>query len=103
MTEARTILDAALSERDWQETVMQVLRAHNWLVYHTYDSRRSQPGFPDIIAVRGWRILAIELKKARGRVTREQREWLDAFAATGHAEPYVWRPRDWDTITRIVR
>lgn len=103
MSDARGILDATLSERDWQETVIALLRAHHWLCYHTYDARRSRPGFPDIIAIRGWRILAVELKAETGRISAAQREWLDAFAATGHAESYVWRPRDWDQIARIVR
>lgn len=103
MSEARVTLDTSLTEKQWQSCIMSALRAHGFLAYHTYDSRRSQPGFPDIIALRGWRILAIELKAEKGRLTPAQREWLAAFEATDHAEAYCWRPSDWDTIERVLR
>lgn len=103
MTEARKTLDATISERDWQDCIMSLLRAHNWLCFHAYDSRRSQPGFPDLLCIRGWRILAIELKTETGKLTPAQQEWLAAFDQTGHAEAYVWRPSDWDTVERVLR
>lgn len=54
-------------------------RAAGWLAYHTHDSRRSEPGFPDAVFVRDGRIVFAELKAARGRVTPEQRAWLEAL------------------------
>lgn len=89
------------TERDWQRTVMALLRLHGWRVYHTWLSIRSAPGFPDIIAVRDRRLVAIELKSARGALSDEQREWLEALAAAG-VETHVWRPSDWETAKRVV-
>ncbi len=103
MTNARALLDADLKEKPWQDCVMSLLRAHNWLCYHTYDSRRSTPGFPDIVAVRDRRVLFIELKTETGKVSPAQQEWLTALDATDHVESHLWRPRDWDTIERVVR
>lgn len=40
-------------------------------------------GFPDVLAIRGDRIIAAELKSDRGRLTDEQSQWLDALAAAG--------------------
>ena len=64
---------APVSEKAWQDGVMRLLAAHGYtLRYHTFDSRRSPSGFPDIIAVHelpGRAALAIELKTDVGQVT----------------------------------
>ena len=61
---------------------------HGWLVYHTFDSRRSGAGFPDLFMVRGNRAVAIECKASKGRVTDDQRRWLQAlgFAGSGNRD-----------------
>lgn len=81
--------------------VLRRLKAHKWTAYHTHDSRRSQPGYPDIAAVRGSRLLYAELKSAKGRLTTEQRLWLDALWSAG-AECYVWKPADLDWIEEVL-
>lgn len=60
--------------------------------YHTWDSRKSAPGFVDcVIAIptQGRTIFA-ELKTQKGAPTIEQRHWLDALSATGPT--FLWRP-----------
>lgn len=66
-------------EAAFQVRVVGLLQLHGYRVYHTHDSRRSEPGFPDLLAIRGGRLLAIELKVGRRQVTAEQREWLRLF------------------------
>lgn len=66
-------------EAAFQVRVVRLLTDNGYRVYHTHDSRRSEAGFPDLLAIRGPRLLAIELKVGRRRVTDEQREWLRAF------------------------
>ncbi len=63
--------------------------------YHTFDSRRSGAGFPDEIIVlpHTGRLIVAELKSEKGRVTKEQQRWLDAFATIAGAEVHVWRPQ----------
>lgn len=39
-------------ERDFQAAVMELARLLGWRVYHTWDSRKSEPGFPDLVLVR---------------------------------------------------
>lgn len=68
-----------------------------WLVYHTYDSRRSAEGFPDLVLCRGERLVFAELKSAKGRLTRAQIEWRVALL-NAKAEYYLWRPSDWPQI-----
>lgn len=88
----------AITERAFQGQVLDLARRFGWLAYHTHDSRRSDPGFPDCVFVRGARVVFAELKRERGgRVSPEQRAWLDALTLTP-AESYLWRPSDWDEI-----
>ena len=77
-------------------------------IYHTYDSRRSAAGFPDLVLLRvSWpqRMLFVELKSVRGVVTPEQRAWLDDLDAFEDTEIYIWRPSHWlsGEIERVLR
>jgi hypothetical protein len=84
------------SEKAFQAAVVGFAQRLNFLVYHTYDSRRSKAGYPDLHLVHATtgRSLFRELKTQRGTVTAEQQEWLTALAAGG-ADVAVWRPLDW--------
>ena len=81
--------------------VTRLARQRGWLVYHTANSQGSQPGFPDLVLVRGDRVLWAELKAKSGWVRPEQRQWLDALAAAGQTVR-VWRPSDWREITAAL-
>lgn len=82
----------ALTEAQWQELVVDFARLHGWRHYHTHDSRRSAAGFPDLVLVRGPELLFVELKSEKGRITPQQRQWLEALDAV--TETHVWRPSD---------
>lgn len=90
------------SEKELQADVIALLKLTGWIVYHTFDSRRSAPGFPDLIAIRGRRLLALELKTASGKVTEDQYTWLKAFAGVDRVEAYVVRPENVDQLSAIV-
>lgn len=81
-----------MTERDLMQAATDLARTFGWIVYHTFDSRRSEPGFPDLIAVRGSHLLAIECKSATGRVTDAQRTWLVAFDGIRDSTAVVLRP-----------
>ena len=84
-----------MSEATWQAHVLRVARQFGWLVYHTQFSIRSHRGWPDLVLCRPPRILFVELKSDRGRVSPEQRDWLDALRACG-LDARVWRPTEHD-------
>lgn len=112
----------AVSERDLQAAVIDLAERCHFKVAHFHDSRRAvvrpngqrlligdkqAAGWPDLVLIRGDRILIIELKAQRGRVRPEQREWINllqntAAARAGHLEVYCWKPADWDDIQRIL-
>jgi len=84
--------DELVSEKRFQAELVRVLELTGWRVYHTYDSRRSAPGFPDLVCLKGQRLLALEVKSATGRVTPDQRAWLQALSIIPGVSAYVVRP-----------
>jgi hypothetical protein len=88
-----------LSEKAFQQQVIDLAHLYGWMAYHTYDSRRSVPGYPDLALVhkaRGEYLLA-ELKSERGRLSLAQRQWIDALRQA-NIEIYIWRPSDFSHI-----
>ena len=89
------------SEREFQAQVMRVVAVFGGLVYHTYDSRRSAMGYPDLtILTLDRRVIFAELKNDRGRLTEDQRVWLEALP---DHQAYLWRPDDFDDAVRIIQ
>lgn len=101
-----------LSERELQKNIIAAAAMLGWHVYHTFDSRRSQAGFPDLLMVRVKRCtkhegcggvedgttegVAIELKREKGKVTPEQEMWLDLLGRLpGVKFAGVIRPSQW--------
>lgn len=87
----------ALSEKAWQEQVLELAGYYRWEHFHVYDSRRSDPGWPDLVLVRPPELVFVELKTDRGRLRAAQTAWLERLAACGQ-EVYVWRPSDFDAV-----
>lgn len=90
-----------MREKDLQQLVVDLARLNGWLAFHAYDSRRSEPGFPDLTMARGDRLLFVELKGAKGRLSAPQRLWLERLRATG-CEVYVVRPADWEAVEAVL-
>lgn len=87
-------------ESDWQWTVVDYARLMGWIDYHTFDSRKSAAGFPDLLLIRPPELVVVELKAERGRVTTAQECWLDLFRLVPGVDVYVWRPSDWSEVQR---
>ena len=81
-----------ISERTFQTQVVRLAKLNGWQVYHTHDSRRSEPGFPDLVMARE-RVVFAELKAAKGKPTDTQLAWLKTLSDAG-AETHLWRPAD---------
>ena len=80
-----------MTEKAFQQLVVDYAGPHGWSHYHTHRSDRSVAGFPDLILTRGPRIVAAELKVGSNVTTDAQFEWLERFRDCG-AEAVVWRP-----------
>lgn len=82
----------ALSEKQFRQQILDLAHLLGWKCYFTWASLHSPAGYPDLCMVRLSRIIFVELKSESGKVTEAQQEWLDALAATGKVEVYLWRP-----------
>jgi hypothetical protein len=96
----RDILDAQMSEAQFQAEIVKLARINGWLVYHPYDSRRSPEGYPDLtLAHPNGRLIFAEVKTTKGKTTAAQDAWLAVLGNLGrYVDAYVWRPSDWNFI-----
>lgn len=81
-----------LAEEELLRFVRWTAKQHGWLVYHTHDSRGSEPGFPDIVATNGEQLLFSELKSNKGKLTMEQQQWLELLRRIPNLDVHLWRP-----------
>ncbi len=93
---------AVVSEKSLQSQILQLARLAGWRAYHTFDSRRSAKGFPDLVLVRPPVVLFAELKSEDGKLRPEQREWLEALSRCEGVEARLWRPSDFGEIERML-
>lgn len=100
MSLAPAISLADVTEKAWQADLVKLARTLGWRHFHTYRSTKSPSGFPDLVLVRE-RVIFLELKTERGKLSRSQKEWLSALLAAG-AEAYVFRPRDLQAIGKVL-
>jgi len=99
-------------EKQLAAQVEYLLNVNGWLWKHDQPGMvpgggvrtifKGYRGFPDYIAFRGRRAIVIELKSDKGRLTEGQKKWLAAAAEAG-LEAYVWRPKDFDTVRKVLR
>lgn len=87
----------------FQGEVLKLAYLLGWKHYHTYNSKHSPPGWPDLVLIRAPRLIFVELKTPRyPTVTSDQRWWLDNLAMCGH-ETYVWKaPGDWESYRKVL-
>ncbi len=90
------------TEKAFMASVIRYATLMGWKTYHTHDSRRSAPGFPDLVCVRRPRIVWAELKSERGRLTDAQKDWIADLRACNQ-EVYVFRPSMWEYVERVFR
>jgi Holliday junction resolvase len=104
---------ATMSETELLQVVLETASLFRWRTLHLRPARTAAgwrtavsgdgAGFPDVLAVRGDRIIAAELKSNRGRLTDLQEAWLEALRPV--ADVFVWRPESWlsGEIQRVLR
>ncbi len=100
---AATRAPALLSERAWQQLVVDFAHLHGWWTYHTHNSLRSEPGWPDLVLLRPGEFVVAELKREDGKVTAAQGRVLELLESAG-VEVHVWRPSDEPAVfARLAR
>ncbi len=106
-----------INEKDFQQSVVELARALDWIVGWTHDARKSEPGEPDLRMVHKeqGRVLFVELKSEKGKLTKGrwnkagtrwlpgQDTWAEALNACPGTEYYLFRPSDWDEIEEVLK
>mgnify|MGYP001565145424 CR=1 FL=1 len=87
---------AAMSEKQVQACVREVCKRMGYLHYHTWDSRKSEPGYPDstIIHPDGGVLWMVEIKRQGETPTLPQQRWLEALSRVERVEAAVVYPDD---------
>lgn len=91
---------ADVLEKEWQAQVRELATTLGYKVFHPYDSRRSAHGWPDLSLLRE-RLILLELKTEKGRLSAPQKSWLGAMLVAG-LEVYVARPRHLEALAQIL-
>jgi hypothetical protein len=90
---AASPLAAAMTERQLDEGIRSIADGLGLLRYHTFNSRKSPSGFPDLVLVGPRGVLFRELKRQSEKPTPAQEDWLRALREAGQ-DADVWRPAD---------
>ena len=85
-------------EKHFQATVIAYAKLRRWRVYHTLHSKGSEPGFPDLILIRGEEMIACELKREGRKPSEAQDAWLAAFNRVQDVSAFCWEPQHWPMI-----
>ena len=104
---------SVISERDFQDNVIELAQTLGWVVHHDRPARQGEgwvtpiqgnPGFPDLVLAKGGRVIFAELKSEKGKVTDNQEAWLTAIQPDPLVEPtaFVWRPSDLEQIQKVL-
>jgi hypothetical protein len=94
-----------MTETQLQDRIIDLCKWLGLLVYHVGRSDKalvSANGFPDLVIVGVMGTVFAELKSQIGKPTQDQKEWLSLLARTND-HVYLWRPSDWDNITKILK
>jgi hypothetical protein len=92
-----------ISEKEFQARVIELARSYGWEhIYHTFDSRRSEAGFPDLLLLRGEEIVVLELKVPPNKATAKQRAWLKAFERA-HVGAHLIYPDQWQLLVEGLK
>ena len=93
-----------VSEKAFMTAVIRLAKEHAWLVYHTHDSRKSFPGYPDLtLAKPGKPVIFSELKVPGGALTLQQHAWLEALTLAEGKEVHLGQPEHWALIEARLR
>lgn len=99
-----------MSERELQDAVIELAKLLGWKAAHFRPARtgkgwrtpmQGDPGFPDVVLAREGRVLFLELKAERGKLSFSQEQWLEALACECDDRPcphpgvLVIRPENW--------
>lgn len=130
---AREVLDAATTESDFMDAIVEMAQRTGWLTFHLpdqlyreavksgrYDAMKGGEGFPDLVLLHPerFKLAILECKTEKGRTDKRQTRWLHALwhwenkllligAARKLLDRVLWidvvRPSDWERIETFMK
>jgi hypothetical protein len=98
-----------MTEAEFKNVVISIAKRYGWLIHHDLPAQNSRgkwathiqgdAGFPDLLMVHpvSGKILAVELKAEKGKLSPLQKRWLMAFDVSATFNS-VWKPSDMEYI-----
>ncbi len=83
----------------------QIIEAAGYLGYRAFHPRvmvGSAAGFPDLTLAKPGRLIFVEVKGPRGRVSHAQQEWIDLLATVPGVAAMIVFPDDWEAMERVL-
>lgn len=102
-------LHSDMTEAEFKNVVISIAKRYGWLIHHDLPAQNSRgkwathiqgdAGFPDLLMVHpvSGKILAVELKAEKGKLSPLQKRWLMAFDVSATFNS-VWKPSDMEYI-----
>ena len=105
-----------MTEAEFQSQIIDYAHLRGWLVAHFRGVRVQRgngtvhyqtpvaadgKGFVDLVLVRE-RVVFAEIKVGKNKMTNEQNMWADALWKAGRQEFYLWYPKDFDDIVKVL-
>lgn len=93
MNESQAVIAKSISEKQLSQHVVNLAKQRGWLVarWPTWRATGTDAGAPDLLMVRGGKVLLVELKSSSGRLSEAQQAWLEAAGG----RMVVWTAEDW--------
>ncbi len=108
----RELLDAKITEADWERTVIDMAHAYGWTVAGFRPGRTANgwrtpvkadgTGWPDLFLVKDRQAIAAELKSGTGRLAPVQQVWIDLLRAIPGITAVIWRPSDFEQVKTVL-
>ena len=110
------LAELLMNENDFMSWVIEYAHLKRWLVQHTRPAWSAKgyrtpiqgdKGFFDLVLARltpmGFAdIYFVELKSQKGRLSVEQKAWLEALDKNPTVRCFVWKPSDRSEITELL-
>ena len=87
-----------ISEKGFQSVITELAEHRGWFHHHTPDSRRSTPGFPDLVLIKPPKVIFLEVKREKARLSVAQADVLAMLWGCNEVQAAVVRPSDWSQV-----
>ncbi len=102
-----------LSEAEWQKQVIDLAHVYGWTVAHFRPARTAHgwrtpvsadgKGFPDLVLVRHDELIFLELKSDTGRLSNEQKDWLEKLSKVPGISVALLKPSQFGDLEWMLK